>query len=76
MGALLPGARGQLCGDRFAGQLRFLDGFGRQLLQACFLLRRRRRIDARVVRRAEFRGQFAVMLARILAGPGGDLGRQ
>ena len=41
--------------------------------RARLLLGRGRRVDARVVRRAELGGQLAVMLARILAGAGGDL---
>src|SRR5207247_10826578 len=45
-------------------------------LQTRFLLGRRRRIDARVIGRAELRGQRPVVLTWIAAGARGDLGRQ
>ena len=67
---------GQLGRDRLAGQRRLLDGLGRQFLKPRLLLGRRRRVDARVVGSAEFRRQFAIVLARVLAGARGDLGRQ
>src|SRR6266542_4696147 len=63
-------------GDRLAGQLRLLNGRGRQLLQPRLLLGRRRGVDARVAGRAELRRQFPVVLAGILVGPRRDLGRQ
>jgi hypothetical protein len=63
----------QLGSDGLSGQSRFLDGLRRQFLQPGFLLGRRWSVDARVVGRAELRGQFAVVLSRILARTGGDL---
>ena len=53
---------------------RRLDRLRRQLRQPGLLLRRRRRVDARVVRRAELRRELTIVLARILARARGDLG--
>src|SRR4029450_10833614 len=78
IGASLPGAfvnlatigsaagvgAGPRCGHRVA----------RQLLQPRLLFRGRCGVDARVARRAELRRQRPVVLARVLAGPRGDLG--
>ena len=49
---------------------------GREFFQLCFLLGRGGRVDARVVRSAELRRQFAVMFSGILAGARGNLRRQ
>ena len=48
----------------------------RELLQFCFLLGTGGRIDARVVRSSELPGQLTVVFPRVLAGTGGNLGRQ
>src|SRR6516162_6020627 len=68
-------ARGasQLSRDRLAGKLRFADGLGRELFEPRLLLGCGRRIDARVVRRAQLRGQRTVVLARVLPGARRDL---
>src|SRR5205807_2711160 len=66
----------ELGGDRLAGQRRGLDGLGRQLREPSLLVGRRRRVDARIARRAELLRQLLVVLAWILAGAGGDLGRE
>ena len=76
IGALFSGARVSRAEDRLARERRRGHRFGRQLLQLRFLLRRRRRVDARVVRRAVLRFERAVVLAGILAGSRGDLSRQ
>src|SRR6266446_1540496 len=67
---------GQLGPDRFAGQLRLHDGLEGEVRQPRLLLGRRRRIDACVVRRAELLGQRPIVLARVVSGARGDLGRQ
>ena len=72
-GAIARGAD-QLGDDRIAGDRRRVDGLRRQFRQPGLLLRRRRRVDARVVRRAELRRELTVVLARILARTRGDLG--
>ena len=48
---------GQLGGDRLAGQSDSLTASGRELLQPRLLLGRGRRVDARVIGRAELRRQ-------------------
>jgi len=53
-----------------------LAHFGRELLQSGFLLWRRRRVDTRVIRCAELRGQRAIVLAWLFTGTRGDLGRE
>jgi len=73
---VVAGCASQLGSDRLAGQARLLYRFGRKLLQACLLLRCGRRIDARVVRRPEFFGQFDEVLARILASAGCNFRRR
>ena len=49
---------------------------GESFCSRAFCVGRGRGIDARVVRRAEFRGELLIMVARILAGARGDLRRQ
>ena len=53
IGAPLPGAEVSLAVIGSPARVSVADRFGRQLLQPRLLLRRRRRIDARVVWRAE-----------------------
>src|SRR5262249_12320084 len=64
----------ELGDNRLAGERRILDGCRRQFFQVSLLLRCRRRVDARVVRCAEFGRQLTVMLAGVFAGAGGDFG--
>src|SRR5271155_170785 len=66
----------QLSSDWLAGQIRFLHGVWREILQFCFLFRAGGRVDARGVRCAEFCRQLAVMLPGILPCAGGNLSRQ
>src|SRR5262249_14973800 len=63
-------------GDSLACEVRFLDRLWGELFQFCFLLRRGGRIDARVVGSAELFRHFPIVFAGILAGAGGNFGRQ
>ena len=67
---------GEPGGDGFPGKLGRGDRFRREFLEGGFLGGRGRRVNARVVRRAEGGGQFAEMLARILAGARSDFSGQ
>ena len=73
---LVPWGAGQLGRDRLARLLRFLDGFGRQLLQARLLSGCRRCVDACVARCTELGCQLTIVLAWVLAGPSSDLCRK
>ncbi len=73
IGRVVARSAGQLGGDRLAGQVGCLDVGWIELLEAGLLLGGRRGVDPRVVRRAELRGQLAVVLARVLARAGEDL---
>src|SRR4051812_29092363 len=64
----------ELAGDGLARQLRGLHGVGGQLLELGLLGRRGGRVDARVVRCAQARGELGVVLTRVFAGDGRDLG--
>src|SRR5262245_33091768 len=75
-GGVVPRGTGQSGSDRLASQGRGLDGLRRQLGQARLLCGRCRGVEARVVRRAELRRQFAVVLARVLLRASSNLGRQ
>src|SRR6266487_4849478 len=70
---VVPRRTGQLSGDRFTGERGFLDRVRRELFQLRFLLRCRRRVNARVEGRAELRRQSAVMVAGILTRASGNL---
>src|SRR5438270_10573688 len=72
-GSSVARSAGQLGRDGLAGERLFADGFGRERLESLLFLGGSRRVDARVVRGAEFRLQRLVVLARILAGRRGDL---
>src|ERR1700735_1502568 len=67
---------GQLGGDWLSRQVRLLYRVRGEFFQPCFLLGRGRRVDARVVRDAELRRQFAVMFSGILASARGNLRSQ
>ena len=76
IGALLPGARVSLAVIGSPASFDSLTASGDSFCSRAFCCGRRRRIDARVERRAELRRQFAVVLAGIFARAGRDLGRQ
>src|SRR4029453_7194610 len=64
---------GQLSRDRITSECRCRDRIGRQFFQPLLLLKRRWRVDARVVWCAELRGQFLIVLARVFPRGGGYL---
>ena len=66
----------QLGRDRFPGQFRLSDCRRRQLQKPRLLFRGRRGVQARVERHAELLRQFPIVLTRVFACSGGDLGRQ
>ena len=70
--ALLPGARVSLAVIGSPARSDALTAAGIELLKPRLLFGRRRRVDPRVVRRAEPLGQLAVMLARVFARAGED----
>src|SRR5215471_10257261 len=71
-GSLVTRSLGQLGNDAFAREIGFSDSFGRKLLQLRLLFRGSRRVDARVIRSAEFCSQLAVVFSGILASARGD----
>ena len=76
IGSLLPGARVSLAVIGSPARFGVLDRLGRELLQARLLLGRGGGVNARVIRRPEFRDERLEVLARVLAGARGDLRRQ
>src|SRR5215469_12213532 len=74
--SLITGSFRQLRGNGLARQVRFLNRIGRELLQFCFLLGRGWRLNARVIRYAEFCSELAIMFSGIFASAGGNLRRQ
>ena len=76
MEASLPGARVSLAVIGSPASSVSVTASGVSFLKAAFCCRRGRGVDARVVRRAELRGQIGVMHAGVFAGAGGDLGGQ
>src|SRR5258708_6720878 len=69
---IVAGRASQLIYDRFTREARFHNSIWRKPLELCLLLRRSRRIDARVVGRAELGGQLTIVLAGVLACTSGD----
>src|SRR4051812_38078656 len=73
---VVTGSAVVLAEDRLAGERSRLDRLRGYLPQPRLLLGRCRSVDPCVERRAELLGKATVMLAGLLAGAGGDLGRQ
>src|ERR1700719_3812904 len=71
---VIPGSACKFVDDRLTGEVRFRDGVRREPLQAGFLLRSGRSINARVIRLPELRRQLAIVLARISTCMRSDLG--
>ena len=67
MAASLPGARVSLAVIGSPASSLAVTASGDSFFSSRLLLRRRRRVDPRVVRRPELRRQLAVVLARVLA---------
>ena len=76
IGALLPGARVSLAVIGSPARSDALTSAGSSFCSRAFCSGVAGGVDPRVVRRAELRGQLAVVLARIFAGAGEDLGGQ
>ena len=66
----------QLLQNRISGEFGFCDRVWRQDFQRRFLFWSGGCVDAGVIRDAELLFQFAIVLARILSGAGGDFGRE